>query len=104
MGKKRLSARHSRGWTFPREVMEALESVDAVPLPARFSFWAQDDGVAVEVVVRKVDDKTRKQVGDSLEAGGVPVRSLTLLADRAQLSRPYPLRCDLKETGFAPVH
>ncbi len=104
LGKKKLSVRHAGGWTFPRDVMEALESVDAVPLPARYGFWAKDDGVAVEVVARKVDDKTRKQVGESLEAHGVPVRELTLVDNRGQLTHAFPLRCDLKETGFAPVH
>lgn len=104
LGKKKLAVQHSHGgWTFPREVMEALESVEAVPLPARFGFWGQDDGVAVEVVVRRVDDATRRQVGDSLESHGVPVTALTLLEQRSQLTHPYPLRCDLKETGFAPA-
>ena len=35
LGKRSLSVRHDQGWTFPREVAEALEAVEAVPLPAR---------------------------------------------------------------------
>src|SRR5205085_11111154 len=35
LGKLRLAARHDGGWTYPRDVLEALEADDAVPLPAR---------------------------------------------------------------------
>jgi hypothetical protein len=101
MGKRRLSVQHDNGWTFPREVMDALESVEAVPLPARFGFWAAPGGVAVEVVVRSNSDATRKAVGNSLEEHHVPVRDLILLESRDQLTQPYPLRCDLKEISFA---
>jgi phenylacetate-coenzyme A ligase PaaK-like adenylate-forming protein len=38
LGKVRLSVRHGAGWTFPQDVLEALETVDAVPLPARCGF------------------------------------------------------------------
>ena len=50
LGKRRLSAQYENGWTFPRDVMEALEAVAEIPLPARFGFWAVPRGVAVEVV------------------------------------------------------
>jgi len=33
LGKLRLSARYTGGWVYPRQVLEALESVDAVPCP-----------------------------------------------------------------------
>jgi hypothetical protein len=35
LGKRRLAVRHDAGWTFPRQVLEALEALEAVPLPAR---------------------------------------------------------------------
>ena len=53
LGKLRLAARHEGGWTFARDVLEALEGVDEVPLPARYGFWAVPGGVGVEVVVAK---------------------------------------------------
>src|ERR1051326_2080798 len=55
LGKRRLSVRHADGWTFPRDVLEALECVEEVPLPARCGFWAVPGGVAVEVVTRAGD-------------------------------------------------
>ena len=103
MGKRSLSVQHDQGWTFPREVMEALESVEAVPLPARFGFWSVPGGVAVEVLVRSISDEARKAVGTSLEAQNVPVRELILVDSRDQLRKPYPLRCDLKEASFSTV-
>ncbi len=39
LGKARLSVRHEDGWTFVRDVLEGLESVEEVPLPARYGFW-----------------------------------------------------------------
>ena len=53
LGKLRLSLRHDRGWTYPRDLLEVFESIEEIPLPARFGFWAVPDGVAVEVVTRK---------------------------------------------------
>ena len=78
----------------------ALESVAAVPLPARCGFWAVPGGVAVEVVAPPGDPGVRRQVADALEARGVPLRELYLHADRGQLRRPFPLRGDLKEAMF----
>lgn len=40
LGKLRLAVRHEGGWTFPREVLEALEGCEDLPLPARYGFWA----------------------------------------------------------------
>jgi phenylacetate-CoA ligase len=101
LGKQRLSVRHDAGWTLVRDVAEALEAVEAVPLPARYGFWPVPGGVAVEVVSRSDGPAPRGEIEDSLAAHGVPVRTLRLCADRDQLSRPLPLRCDLKETSFA---
>jgi phenylacetate-coenzyme A ligase PaaK-like adenylate-forming protein len=102
LGKRRLAVRHDAGWTVPRDVMEALEADDAVPLPARFGFWAVPDGVAVEVVTRTDDTATHTRLREALHGHGVAVRDLTLVADPARLRQPYPLRCDLRERHFAP--
>ncbi|MBI2761502.1 MAG: hypothetical protein HYX51_08765 [Chloroflexi bacterium] len=48
LGKRRLAVRHADGWTTPRDVPEALEAVEAAPLPARRGYWSVPDGVAVE--------------------------------------------------------
>jgi phenylacetate-coenzyme A ligase PaaK-like adenylate-forming protein len=101
LGKRRLSVRHDTGWTFPRDVLEALECVEDVPLPARCGFWAVPGGVAVEVVTRAGDGAVlRRVIGDQLESRQVPVRQLYLREHRDELQRPLPLRCDLRETSF----
>jgi hypothetical protein len=100
LGKRRLSAQHGQGWTYPRQVMEALETVEAVPLPARFGFWAVPGGVAVEVVARRDTASTRRQIEQRLAVWGVPVQQLRLLTDRSQLRQPFPLRGDLREGTF----
>jgi phenylacetate-coenzyme A ligase PaaK-like adenylate-forming protein len=101
LGKRRLSVRHDSGWTFPRDVLEALESIEEVPLPARCGFWAVPGGVAVEVVTRNGDGAAaRSKIGDRLESWQVPVKELYLRDHPDQLQRPFPLRCDLKETSF----
>jgi hypothetical protein len=100
LGKQRLSVRHSQGWTYPRDVLEALEGVTAVPLPARCSFWEAGDGVEVEVVVREVTPATRQAVAAALEAHQVPLRALHLLTDPAQLRRPLPWRGDMHERSL----
>jgi phenylacetate-coenzyme A ligase PaaK-like adenylate-forming protein len=101
-GKLALSVQYENGWVFPAEVREALEAVDAVPLPARCGFWAVDGGVAVEVLVRRETAAARREIAESLDARGVPVRELHLRTDRSELERPLPLRCDLREASFKP--
>lgn len=101
LGKQRLSVRDEGGWVTPRQVLEALEALEAVPLPARCGFWAVPGGVAVEVVVREDGLETQQAVQQSLEAWGVPVVDLVLVTDPAQLHQPYPLRGDLREMPFA---
>jgi phenylacetate-CoA ligase len=101
LGKQRFAVRHDLGWTFPRPVLEALEALAAVPLPARCGFWAVPGGVAVEVVVRQNSQDVRRCIGAALEAHGVPVRTLQLVETPAALRHPLPLRCDLREHGFA---
>ena len=100
LGKRRLAVRHDVGWTYPREVLEALEGLDAVPLPARCGAWAVPGGVAVEVLVRDPDEATRRAVVRALEQAGIPVRAVHLRRSRTELEHPLPLRCDLKEVDF----
>jgi acyl-CoA synthetase (AMP-forming)/AMP-acid ligase II len=100
LGKLRLSVRHDHGWTFPRDVLEALEAVAAVPLPARCGFWAVPGGVAVEVVVRQDTPEVRRVIARGLDERGVPVRALHLVAEPGRLRCALPLRCDLRETAF----
>jgi phenylacetate-coenzyme A ligase PaaK-like adenylate-forming protein len=102
LGKLRLSVRYEHGWTFPRQILEALEVVEAVPLPARCGFWAVPGGVAVEVVVRRDTAETRGQIEQSLEKHSVPLQELYLLEDRSGLRHPFPLRGDLREASFHP--
>jgi phenylacetate-coenzyme A ligase PaaK-like adenylate-forming protein len=110
LGKLRLGVRHGpgpAGWTFPRQVLEALEAeslADTVPLPARCGVQAVPGGVAVEALVRPGragGPAARRAVGAQLEAQGVPLRALRLVEDRARLRRPLPLRGDLREASFA---
>jgi hypothetical protein len=100
LGKLALSVRHERGWTYPRQVAEALEALDEVPLPARYGFWAVPGGVAVEVVVRQSSPQVRSRIETSLQAGGVPLQELHLRDEPSQLQRPIPLRGDLREHTF----
>ena len=101
LGKLSLSERHEHGWTYPREVAEALEAVAEVPLPARYGFWAVSGGVAVEVVTRGDAVSARRTIDTRLEEQGVPVRELRLLEDQSQLQHPMPLRGDLREQAFS---
>jgi phenylacetate-CoA ligase len=101
LGKRRLSIRQETGWTTPRQVLEALEGCEAVPLPARCGFWAVPGGVAVEAVIREASAQTRQRVSDALAAHGVPLRELRLVADRRELINPLPVRGDLRESAFA---
>ncbi|WP_107263151.1 phenylacetate--CoA ligase family protein [Plantactinospora sp. BB1] len=103
LGKLKLAVRHDDGWVFVRDVVEALDSVDAVVLPARYGFWAVPGGVAVEVVARSDDAATREAIGTALEERGVPLRDLRVITDRADLQHPRPLRCDLREGSMAKL-
>jgi phenylacetate-coenzyme A ligase PaaK-like adenylate-forming protein len=101
LGKLALSVRHEQGWTYPRQVAEALEALEEVPLPARYGFWAVPGGVAVEVVVSQVTQQLRQRLEISLQERGVPLQELHLREDRSQLQRPIPLRGDLREHTFS---
>jgi acyl-CoA synthetase (AMP-forming)/AMP-acid ligase II len=101
LGKLSLSARHEGGWTFPREVAEALEGLEEVPLPARYGFWSVPGGVAVEVATRRAAPGVRHTIETCLEERGVPVHELRLVEDCSHLLHPMPLRCDLREYMFS---
>lgn len=103
LGKLKLAVRHDDGWVFVRDMLEALDSVDAVVLPARYGFWPVPGGVAVEVVARSQDAATREAIGTALEERGVPLRELRVVADRSELRHPLPLRCDLREGSMAKL-
>jgi phenylacetate-CoA ligase len=100
LGKRRLSVRTPVGWVFPRQVREAVEAVEEVPLPARLSSWAVPGGVAVEVLVRKMDATLHRKIGQSLEEQGLALRELDLVVSPDQLRNPQPLRSDLRESLF----
>jgi hypothetical protein len=103
LGKRSLSIRlDDGGWVTPRQVLEALEGLPEVPLPARCGFWAVPGGVAVEAVARACTAGTRAAIAAALETQGVPLQDLRVVTDRSDLARPLPLRGDLREQGFAP--
>lgn len=103
LGKRRLAVRHDRGWTWPAEVLGALEEIEEVPLPARCGLWAEPGGIGLDVVAREVTCATWQRIEEVLERHGVPVVALRLVTDRADLRQPLPLRCDLRELGFRPA-
>ena len=86
---------------FPGSILEALEAVAAVPLPARCGFWAVGEGVAVEVAVPEDTPAVRAALQASLQAQAVPLAELHLTTDPSALRRPLPWRGDLHEASFA---
>ncbi|MDP9316942.1 MAG: hypothetical protein M3R24_39815 [Chloroflexota bacterium] len=100
LGKRRLAVQHDPGWTFPRDVLEAVEAMDEIPLPGRCGFWSVSGGVAVEVVAPHPTPIIRRRLEAELEARGVPLQALHLVSDRSELQHPLPLRGDLRELSF----
>jgi phenylacetate-CoA ligase len=100
LGKLRLAVQHDDGWVFPRDVLEALESIEELPLPARCGFWAVPGGVAAEVVAQDTPP-VRRAIEQILQARGVPIEELHLVEHQSQLRHPFPLRGDLRELSFA---
>lgn len=101
LGKRSLAVQHTTGWTFVRDVAEALEHLDVVPLPARYGLRPADGGVSVEAVTGSTDQAVRRAVGAALEGAGVPLRRLRLVTDPTEISDPAPLRCDAAERAAA---
>lgn len=87
----------------PRQVAEALEASRHVPLPARYRLRSCGDDVAVEAVVRDHTNAAARRdlVGRLLDAG-VLLGELHLVDDPGELSRPMPLRGDLREPTYQP--
>jgi phenylacetate-CoA ligase len=100
LGKLRLSVRGPDSWIYPRQIREAVEAIEEIPLPARCGFWAVPGGVAVEVFVRQANDALYQKLGQCLEKQSVPVQELRLVEDPGQLQHPLPLRSDLREAQF----
>jgi phenylacetate-CoA ligase len=101
LGKRQFTVRHEAGWCFPRDVVEALESIDAVPLPARYGVKATTCGVEVEAVATGDHHSTRRRLVDELEERGIPVKGLRLVGDSRQLDEPRPVRADLHEGALS---
>ena len=101
LGKQKLSVRHDDGWTLMRDVIEPLESVPAIALPARYGFQATPGRCRRRSGLAVADAAVRREIESALFERGVPLRRLDLRADRSELQQPLPLRCDLKETSFA---
>jgi hypothetical protein len=85
----------------PRDVVEALESDEMVPLPARYGFRPVPGGVTVEVLARSDHHRVRRALWNRLTDRGVPVRDIRVVTDPERLCDPVPLRADLHETSFA---
>ncbi len=102
LGKQRYAVQHGQGWTFQRQVAEALEALEEIPLPARYGFWASEDGkgVEVEVLVPYVTTEMRRKIETSLEWQEVPLSALHLTTRKQDLRQPCPLRGDLREQMF----
>jgi phenylacetate-CoA ligase len=101
LGKLARSIPHAGGWTFHRDVAEALDALEEIPLPARFGMRADGDhGVAVEVLAREDGVRTRRRIAAALEPR-VPLRALRVVTDPAALEDPVLLRADLREHSFS---
>ncbi len=97
LGKRRFAVRHDQGWTCPRSVLEALESLPEVALPARCGLWPGPGGVAVEVMAKMQTAAVRRKVAAALEDQGIPLCELYLVEQARDLCHPLPLRGDLRE-------
>ena len=105
LGKQRSAVQHEQGWTFQRQIAEALEAIEEVPLPARYGFWATESGkgVEIEVFVPYATSGLRRKIEASLEQWQVPIGALHLVTRKQGLRYPCPLRGDLREQMFGNV-
>ncbi len=103
LGKLTASVRLDDGGLIcPRDLVEPLERLPGLPLPARYAVRSDGDTISVDVVAPDVRDRAlRRQVIDALLDGGVPLAELTLVAEPARLSRPHHVRADLREPEFS---
>ena len=100
-GKVKDAIRTDAGYVCPRQILEALEALDVVPLPARYAARAVDGRLAIELLVRGATRSTERQVREALDQAGVPVRSLHLVENRLRLRSPLSRRSDLREPALA---
>jgi phenylacetate-coenzyme A ligase PaaK-like adenylate-forming protein len=100
LGKRRSCIRTESGWFGPRDILEILEPNMAVPLPVRFGLWAESGSLGLEVAVREATLTLRQRIAEQLQSAGIPVTTLQLVNDPAQLERPLPWRGDLHESEF----
>jgi phenylacetate-coenzyme A ligase PaaK-like adenylate-forming protein len=80
LGKRKHALCLDSGWVFARDVLEAVESVSEVPLPAQLRWDAAPSGIALTVAIRPESNRpaTRRALAAALEARGVPLASLTV--------------------------
>jgi phenylacetate-CoA ligase len=98
LGKQDFAVRGEDGWTTPLALLEALESVEKLPLPIRHGFWGCADGVAVEVFCGpEAGGGTATRIWEALEEWAIPVAEVRVVDRPDALTRPVPLRCDLRE-------
>jgi phenylacetate-CoA ligase len=62
LGKRCFAVRHQGGWVLARDILEALEAVEDVPLPAYCGLRSVNAGVEVDVVVRSARSSSRSMV------------------------------------------
>jgi AMP-binding enzyme len=92
LGKRRLAIRHAHGTTWPRELIEAVESVPGMPLPARFSARPNRHGIAIDVVWPAAGAREHGETERTLAQHHLPISELRLTATPGELRNPYPLR------------
>jgi phenylacetate-coenzyme A ligase PaaK-like adenylate-forming protein len=100
-GKVKQAIRTDAGYVCPRQILEALEALDVVPLPARYAARAVDGGLAIELLVREATRSNEQRVREALDQAGVPIRSLRLVENRLRLQSPLSRRSDRREPAFA---
>jgi hypothetical protein len=100
-GKRSQAIRTDAGLVCPRQILEALEALDVVPLPARYAARAAEGRLAIEVLVRELTPSAERRVREALEQAGVPLRHLRLVQDIWRLRSPLSRRCDLREPALA---
>jgi phenylacetate-coenzyme A ligase PaaK-like adenylate-forming protein len=100
LGKQRFCVRSEGGWVGPRDILEVLEPNRAIPLPVRCGLWATAGGLGVEVAVGEASDRLQQELTEQLRSAGLPVTTVKLVTDPAQLERPLPWRGDLHEHSF----
>jgi phenylacetate-coenzyme A ligase PaaK-like adenylate-forming protein len=85
-------------WVFSKSILEAVESVAEVALPAQVGWEAAEGGVAIRVVVREDCDRAgaRRALLSALAGEGVPVAALEL-CDGPHLPGAFPWRANQRE-------